>query len=164
MKKTILFPTDFNIDSLNMLKMVLSENRENHVFDIILLHGIHLNDSITDLLFYSKSEHLRLLCSREFDEACSIIRNKFESNINSIRTDLFTGKNQASFNSYIEANRIDEVYLPVNYMLKLNNKKSKDITELIKKSPVYIHEISWKPDQNSAEKSSKHLLHKITSN
>ena len=137
MKKTIVIPTDFTVNSLNTLKAVLSSNPSGTSLDIILLHGMNLSDSIRDLLFFSKMKHIDALSNAEFEEAREVLCNKFDSHINSLKTDLFTGFNQSAFNSYLEANRIDKIYIP-DSKENLPNKNSFDLSGFIKKSAVEV--------------------------
>lgn len=152
MKKTILLPTDFTIESLNVLKTVLSQSNTDDSFDIILLHGVHMTDSITDLLFFSKHKIIHEMVSEEFNQACSVIKNKYASKINSIRKDIFTGFTQSAFNSYAEANQIDEVYLPSNFQWNFDKRKSFDLIPYIKKSKLTIHQIGWQTNNSIPEK------------
>jgi hypothetical protein len=148
MNKTILFPTDFTIESLNVVKTVLNDVNPNIKCDIILVHGIRMTDSITDLLFFSKSRFIDELSNEAFDDACEIIRNKFDSRINSIRTEVFSGYNQNAFNNFVEGNKVDEAYMPTNYNLKLVYRKSFDILPFIKNSNVVVNEIAWQAQQH----------------
>jgi hypothetical protein len=152
MKKTILFPTDFTIESLNMVKNVLSRSKEGETFDIILLHGIEVSDSITDLLFYSRNKIMDSLSNQQFDEACHIIKNKYASKINSFRKEFFTGYTQAAFNNFIEANRVEEAYYPSNYKFHSGNKKSFDVMPYLKKSNIKIGEVDWASEAKLPEK------------
>jgi len=152
MNKKILIPTDFSIESLTMVKTLMAQKPSHVVYDIILLHGVDLNDSITDLLFFSRSKVLSSLSNPQFEEACAVIQNKFVSEIRSLRKDIFTGTTQLSFNNYLEANRIDEIYLPENYELNLTNKKSFDLIPYIKKSVLDAHEVQIDLDQRVSEK------------
>lgn len=147
MTKTILFPTDFTIESLNVVKTVLNDVNPNMKCDIILVHGIRMSDSISDLLFFSKSRFIEEISNEAFDDACEVIRNKFDSRINSIRTDIFSGYNQNAFNNFVEGNKVDEAYMPMNYDLKLTYRKSFNILPFIKNSSVVVNEIAWQAQQ-----------------
>jgi hypothetical protein len=137
MKKTILIPTDFTVQSLNVLKTILANNNTNLQFDIVLLHGVSLSDSIRDLLFYSKTKQIASLTNPAFEEAFEVIKNKFDSQINSMRIDLFTGYNQAAFNNYLEGNRVEQIVM-TNQQLYLTNSKSFNLEAFIKKSNVDV--------------------------
>ncbi|MDP2160742.1 MAG: hypothetical protein Q8K02_09685 [Flavobacterium sp.] len=152
MKKTILLQTDFTIESLNVLKTALAQSNPDDNFDIILLHGVHLSDSIRDLLFFSKQKILNQLVSEEFEQACFVIRNKYASKINAIRKDIFTGFTQSAFNSYTEANQIDAIYLPANFQWNFNKQKSFDLIPFINKSKLKIEQIGWQTATNIPEK------------
>ncbi len=152
MKKTILLPTDFTIESLHVLKTVLSQSKQDEIFDIILLHGVHLNDSITDLLFFSKQKVLAKIVSKEFNEACSVIQNKYASKINSVRKDIFTGFTQSAFNSYAEANQVDAVYLPSDFTWNFDKRRSFDLTPFIQKSKLPVYKIAWLSNNSIPEK------------
>lgn len=143
MKKNVLIPTDFSIESLNVVKSLLSNETDGCRYNIVLLHGIRLTDSITELLFFSRSQLLESLSSSSFKEACYVIRNKYASRINAMRTDVFTGTTQAAFNDYLLANNIDEVYIPGRYKLELKDKKSFDILPYIKNCNRVVNEIEW---------------------
>lgn len=145
MRKTILVPTDFSVESLHVLKNVLSDSNEGDSFNVILLHGIYLNDSITDLMFFSERKMLKSLTNAEFEDACLIIKNKFDSKVNSIRKDLFTGFTQATFDNYVEANRIDEICISDNYSLVFNGKSSYDLGPFIKNSKVSVKAVPYQP-------------------
>jgi hypothetical protein len=141
MKKTILIPTDFTVQSLSVLKSILSANASNNTYDIILLHGFSLNDSIMDLLFFSKFQQINTLSSPEFKEACEVIKNKFASQINSIKTDLFSGYTVSSFNNYIEVNKVDEIIM-TDATPSFSHKNSFSLLRFIKKcniNPITIN-------------------------
>jgi len=151
MKKTVLIPTDYTIESLNVLKALLEREAGSHTYDIILLQGIHLSDSISELLFFSRNKVTESLTNQEFESACDVIRNKYASQIHSIRKDIYTGFTQAAFNNYAEANNISEAYIPSSYTL-LQNKKSFDLLPYIRKSKLEITEVSWNADVKMPEK------------
>lgn len=132
MKKTIVIPTDFTIQSLNVLKTILNSNSDKQTYDFILLHGLSLGDSIRDLLFYSKNRQIEALMSPEFKEAYKVIQNKFSSQINSIRLDLFSGFTLSAFNSYLEANNVNQVCVS-ELKPEFINKSSFDLTPFIRK-------------------------------
>ncbi len=141
MHKTILVPVDFSIESLNTLKLALQKESGNKI-NVILMYADDLSTSITDLLFYSPSKQIKKLTNQEFNEALSIIKNRYESLIHAIRIQLFHGKTKSAFNTFAEANKVDMVYLPKYYKLApLDN--GYDAIPLIKKSKFSFQEIEW---------------------
>ncbi len=140
MKKTILIPTDFSVKSLTLVKEALNSNQEIDV-NIVLVHGIEAPDSISELLFFSKRKLISSLETQEFKSSCKLLQNKYGTQINSFCLDVFTGKNQAAFENYLEGNKIDEAYVPKGYKLKKKHKRSFDITSYFQKSNIQVHEV-----------------------
>lgn len=136
MKKTVLIPTDFTIQSLNILKTFLNQNPNNQ-YNIVLTHGINIGDSIRDLLFFSKNKQIEILSNEAFNEAFEVIKNKFGSQINSIKIDFFTGNNQAAFNNFIEGNQINQIVDP-NYKMTFSTRKSFDFSRFFNKCKAEI--------------------------
>ena len=143
MKKTILIPTDFSVESLGAVKHA-AENAQNEKVDIVLFHSITLSDSITELLFFSKSRMLAQMVSQDFTEACNILQNKYSSNVVNIRTDFFTGSNQTAFSMFLEGNKVDEVYMPLQSHFQLPHKNSFNPMRFIQKAnlPTVTMEMS----------------------
>lgn len=152
MKKNILIPTDFSVESLNVVKSFLNQAQAGCKYNIVLVYGARLNDSISDLLFFSKSKMINSFSDESFDDACDIIKNKYASQIDMIRKDIFTGGGQAAFEHYLEANHIDEAYIPGNYTLQLTKKGSFDTLPFIKASRLNIQEVNWRKSGTTPEK------------
>ncbi len=144
MYKTILLPTDFSIESLNVLKSVIQDQPDNEELNIILLHGMHLTDSITELMFFSKPKALAPLISSDFREACDVIRNKYYSKVRSIREELFTGYNQRAFDIMMGSLRVDEIYLPDGFRFTAPGKRSFDTIPFLRKCKVPVKTVTWK--------------------
>lgn len=151
MRKTILIPTDFTVNSLNTLKTVLTNNSSDTSLDIILLHGLTLSDSIRELLFFSKMKQLDSLTNNEFEEAYEVLCNKFDSQINSFKIDLFTGYNQNAFNSYLKANKVETIFI-ANRKQKLSHRKSFDLSPFIRKSNVEVITLNTNTETLQQEK------------
>lgn len=136
MIKTILIATDFSLESLNILKKVLKEKNateEDTQYDILLVSGYDMGDSIRDLLFNTKSTVFNKIRSKEFCDAYSIIKNKYPHLVSKIVCDIFTGNFQRAFNNYVKAENIEEAYYTSS--LKDKNTKGKfDLAPYIKKA------------------------------
>lgn len=152
MRKTIVVPTDFSVQSLNVLKNILSENEGGCQYDIVLLHGLYLTDSITDLMFMSKRRLAEQLSNPAFEEACGVICSKFDSQISSIRKDIFTGFTQSAFDNYLEANRVEDVYVSTKKSFQFTDKRSFDILPFVYKSAVRVHEVAYETEARLPEK------------
>ena len=153
MKKTILIPTDFSIESLKLLKEAVTSVEVGSV-NIIFLHCIYLSDSIFDLLFFSKKEWVESLVNKDFDDGCKIIRNKYVNKINSARVEFFTGTTQQAFDNFLEGNQVDEIMLPKNYVFKQSSKKSFSPEPYIRKSRLPLIEVVWQKSDKEPEKNS----------
>ncbi|WP_247233156.1 hypothetical protein [Telluribacter sp. SYSU D00476] len=151
MAKTILIPTDFTIESLNVVKGALRQLEEEEV-NLILVYSAHLSDCITDLLFFSKKKYLDDLQNAKFKEACEILQNKYASQINAFNFDLFTGGTQGTFQNFLLGNKIDTIFIPKTYRLKSSDKWGFDLLPYCKKSGRQCVEISWKETRNVPEK------------
>lgn len=151
MKKTILIPTDFTVNSLNVLKSILIQNEEKQTYNVILLHGMSLSDSIRDLLFFSKSKQIDSLTNPEFEEAYEVIRNKFDSQISSLRIDLFTGYNLSAFNNYLEGNKVEQIFISDKKPV-LTNKNSFDLSRFIEKCQVEVTKVDFATNTTVPEK------------
>lgn len=150
MKRTILIPTDFSIESVKYLIEAV-QLEETGSINVVFLHCAHLSDSIFDLLFFSKRKMKNALITPAFQDACKIIRNRYASKINSMRVEIFNGFTQSAFQKFLEGNRVDEIFIPNNYTLKLE-KNSFDPIPFIRKAPVRVTEISRKRMDNVPEK------------
>ena len=135
MNHTILIPTDFSVQSLNLLKEAMMRTEHKKV-RVILVYGIHLTDSITDLLFFSKSSFIKKLETKEFKDSCLLMQNRFHSKMESLCIDIFTGVTQSAFEQYVEAHKIDEAYIPSHPAYKSKNSRSFDVVPYILKSKL----------------------------
>jgi len=151
MKKTVLIPTDFSIESLNLVKYA-AQQAVNESVNVLLVHGLRLSDSIMDLLFFSRNKTILKLQNADFDEACKVLRNKYDSQINSFRIEIFSGFTQSAFQKFLEAHRVNEILIPKSYTFKRTADKSFDLLPFIKSSQYEATEVAWKPFENVPEK------------
>ncbi len=142
MKRTILIPTDFSIESLIPVKQAALLSTYDDI-EIVLMFCDLLPGSITDLLFYTPAKAIAQHSNKEFEEACSIIMNKYASKISSIRTEVFHGTSDAAFDNFISGNKIDEVIFPKHYVLK-EHRNGFNPLSYIKNSYLPCREVEWK--------------------
>lgn len=148
--KTILLPTDLQIESLNLLNHAIHKNSST-MLNIILLTGIRSSDSIVELLFPSRNENASLI-SEDFKNAYQIIKNRNASIVKNIQVEFFSGVSHNAARNFIDANGVDEIFLPRDYKLNLSASGSFDIVPLLKGHPVATHEVSWTIHQHQPEK------------
>jgi hypothetical protein len=151
MEKTILIPTDFSIESLSLFKKRMQAT-DTARYTVIFFHCIHRSDSIMELLFYSESKLVQSLVTKDFMEACTILKNKYGSSIISDRIAIFTGTTQSAFQNFLEGNRVDEILAPKEYAFKKTSKQSFDPMPFIRNSGFTITEFSWKQYENTPGK------------
>ncbi len=145
----ILIPIDFSVESLNTLKIVLEEHKNEQVH-VVLIYAQNLSSSITELLFHSSRKTIQSLRNKDFDDALNILKNSYVSSLKSFHIDLFHGSNVQAFTNFARANKIDMIYIPQHYRLQLN-KNGFDPLPLIKKATIPFKEVNWKTDQNSSD-------------
>lgn len=146
--ETILIPIDFNVESLLTLRIALNHHSEGKI-NVILMYSESLSDSIADLLFYNPQKTIKSLISPDFEEALSIIKNRYETTVHHIRIELFHGYNSNALKRFIEAKGVSYIYLPKNYQLKPPKKNGFDPINLFKKSKINFKEIEWNIDKNT---------------
>lgn len=157
MQKTLLVPTDFSVPSLNALRLALEQVEEDQSVDVVLMYAEWLDDSITELLFYSPKKRIESLKSAVFEEALMILQNRFENRIASIRIELFHGYNTSAFHNFAQANQIDQVVILQDYTFK-PAKRGFDPSPLIKKSKLPIQYLVWKDQGTYFEENQLQLL------
>lgn len=157
MKRTILIPTDFSVESLNLVKHTIAKAGDEKLH-FVLTYCMFLSDCPIDLLYFSKTELIKSLKNAEFKKACKALRNNHSSDKVLIRIELFTGLNQASFNAFIDGNEIDEAVIPKHYNPRLNRPKSFNPLPFIRKSRLKITEVSLGGKLHDKEKQDLTLL------
>lgn len=143
MSKTILIPTDFTVESLNSVRLVLEDHPLESV-SILLVCPVHLPESTVELLFFEPRKKVQELMSAEFKDGLAILRNRFSDQLTSLRVELFHGMNASAFSNFLEAFIVDEIVVPSSYKLK-KVKNGFDLDPFIKKSQNPVREVKWEP-------------------
>lgn len=104
-------PTDFSVSSLELVRRA-TDSFPKHSLEIVLLHGTYCSNSISDLLFFSKTRLLAKLQSQDFVETCNVLRNKYPKRIKKMSVDIITSSNNRYFRNYLEATGIGELIVP----------------------------------------------------
>lgn len=141
MCKRVLIPTDFSGHSLMLIQTAIDEH-PNESLDIILAFGFKLALSTSDLLFYSRSKMMKSLIPAAFQEAVQATRKESKTRINSIQIEPFYGTTDRAIGSFLEGNRIDEIYIYKNYQSHYGHTGGFDITPLIAKMDK-VHKIPF---------------------
>lgn len=154
--KTILIPTDFRVASLHTLRLAL-ELIEESVVNVVLLHCRTLDDSITELLFYSPKRIVNELLTDDFRDALSLIRNRFEHKVGQLQIELFHGHVQSTFDTVLERWQIDAIYVPKSYALLLSNRAFDPGPYIVNCSVPYYH-LPWEGEYSTQEDRLDHLF------
>lgn len=145
MPDTVLVPTDFQVESLNTVKLILEQTPT--LTNIVLVYPMYLSSTITDLLFYSPGKLIRQSVSQEFSSALEILKNRFESNLGTIRTELFHGSSNNAFTNFIQGQGVTHLAIPKTYVLK-TGKDSFDLLPYIKRCGIPCTVLDWPPFQH----------------
>lgn len=150
MKKNILIPIDFKTESLNTLKLAVQNSEKDEVHAVLLYAGL-LSNSFTDLLFYSTRDMIKAHMHPEFEQALSIIKNRYENTLKSFEIKLQHSNNLASMRKFLTNNNIDEIYIPKSYLLEPGD-NGFDPTPLLRESHYPLYEMDWKCNANPQQK------------
>jgi hypothetical protein len=141
MKKTIMVPTDFTMESLNLFKYVMQTTAVD--VHVIFLHCMAPTDSIMELLFSGSKDLPESFITRDFKEAISIIKNRYGSHRSTEVVEVFKGRTHASFMNFLDGNKIDEIIVPKEYKFIKTRSNSVDPMTFIKDITRRVVEVSW---------------------
>jgi hypothetical protein len=150
--KTVLIPTDFNLESLNILEALIQQKTEK--MNIIFLHAFKLSDSITDMLMLSRRSRDYENVSDEFYNALNQFKSKYQGQVNCIGIEYFYGSTVAAFKNFLEAFDVDLIAYLKNYNFKPINKYSiepKFLTERSGCEVLYLNTLTVHNSENLLE-------------
>lgn len=136
MHKNVIIPTDFQVTSLVTIKKVIADLKEGDTVSIKLVHGYQLNDSITDLLFYSRRTLYANLVPQDFLESCQVIQNKHNATVTNLDIEFFHGGNAKALKQFCDKRRINLAYIPVGQNPVQTHKRSFDLIPLLDKLEI----------------------------
>ena len=142
-KQKVIIPTDFTVASLNFVIEFLQKNTDKKN-QIVFVHGYQTPESISELLFFSKTKVLKNLETPAFNDALLIIKNRFASSLDTVSFDLLTSNNKNYLNSYLQNQKADVVLQIQNYKPAFKHKNSFDLTNLYKLNTQNIYSIQNK--------------------
>jgi nucleotide-binding universal stress UspA family protein len=142
----ILVPTDFTPASLKLAENAL-RNGSFEKCNLILFHAFALPSSPFDLLGASSSNPSGELMTEKFRQACKQLKDDYPQKVNKIVVRCMTGDTRAVFRNFAEANDIDLIYCPDEYVFKPAHARSVDPVYLFKKCGIPVVKTStWKPE------------------
>lgn len=137
--KNILIPTDFSIRSLKLVSAAAGRFQDEQL-NIILVHALEPDNSISGLLMLNKRLKAHQLYSEEFTEACEVLRNKYASVIHKMKVEFYYGETRFYRKGFLEAREIDAIFFSSEYTLGLPSKSSMDMQKIFGNSgyPVFL--------------------------
>jgi len=138
--KTVLVPTDFNLESTKIIDALI-QNQPNEKLNIIFLHAFKLSDSITDMLMLSRRSRDYENVSDEFYQTINQYREKFPNQVTTTGVEYFYGSTVAAFKNFIEAFDVDFIAYPKDYNFCPINKYSINPNFLTERSGCNLLEL-----------------------
>ncbi|RZK42047.1 MAG: hypothetical protein EOO90_09035 [Pedobacter sp.] len=123
--KTVLIPTDFNVETIKIID-AFSLNYKLDGVKFIFLHSFKLSDSITDMLMLSRRSRDYENISDEFYAELEKRKQIHTSLIGGIAIEYFYGSTVAAFKNLLEDREVDAILYPKNYSFAPINKYSID--------------------------------------
>lgn len=148
MATTILIPTDFKVSSLEPLKALLQFQPEDSI-NVLLVHGIYLSNSISDLLFFDQSDLKIEMAGKEYLKKLGELEKELGTKVASIQVVFFSGFTQSSFEQFTETNQVDRIVIPYELNFDWSHKKSMDVIPFLHKSKIKKQLIAWDTNQYS---------------
>ncbi len=156
MGTTILIPTDFKVSSLEPLKALLQFQQEDSI-KVLLVHGIYLSNSISDLLFFDQSDLKIEMAGKEYLRKLYDLEKELGSKVASIQVVFFSGFTQSSFEQFTETNKIDRIVIPYELNFDWSHKKSMDVIPFLHKSKIKKQLIAWDNNQYSSKSNQTYI-------
>ena len=123
--KTVLIPTDFNIENIKIID-VFNLRLDLEKVNFIFLHALKVSDSISDLLMLSRRSRDYENVSDEFYNELERMKEKYPQQVGSISVEYFYGNTVVAFKNLLEDREVDFILCPKNYTYKPINKYSVD--------------------------------------
>ena len=134
--KTILIPTNFTNDSIEVAETIVADANEN--VNLVFTHLFHVADDIQDLLFSGSREREHELVSTDFKEACNVLKENAQGKINTIKIDFFYGNKLASLKNFLEYHEVDFIAYSESKGVPKLNKNSLDALPVLKKCGITL--------------------------
>ena len=138
--KTVLVPTDFNVESLKIIDSLVVTNKPQDI-GIIFMHAFKLSDSITDMLMLSRRSKDYENISDEFYAQAEAYKKKYPNHIKFIGVEYFYGSTVAAFKNFIDGCNATCIAYPKEYNFKAINKYSINPNTLTKRCGCEVFEV-----------------------
>lgn len=137
MMTNILVPTDFSPASLKLAEGALKSGNYEKC-NLILFHAFELPSSPHDMLGTCYRDPSFELMTESFRQACKQLKDDYSKQVNKIIVRCLAGNTRAVFRNFAEANDIDLIYCPEDYVFMPVHQRSVDPCVLFKKCGVPV--------------------------
>lgn len=138
--KTVLVPTDFQVESLKIIDSLVRTGQPDQLV-IVFMHAFKLSDSITDMLMLNRRSRDYNHVSDEFYSQIEIYKKKYPEAIKFIGIEYFYGSTVAAFRNFIERINADCIAYAKSADFRAINKFSIDPALLIKRCGCAVLEL-----------------------
>lgn len=138
--KTVLVPTDFNVESLKIIDALVLTNKPENVA-IIFMHAFKLSDSMADMLMLSRRSRDYEKVSDEFYLQMNAYREKYPKDIRVMGIEYFYGSTVVAFKNFMEGLNADCIAYPKAYDFNPIHKSSIDPRSLTKRCGCEVIEL-----------------------
>jgi hypothetical protein len=111
----VLMPTDFTPASLKTAEQAIKNCTDEKV-NIILFHAFEIPTADADLLDYSNREPSAKLMTEPFRQACKQLKDEYPKEVCKIMVRCMHGSTRVAFKNFAEANDIDLIWHPEDYL------------------------------------------------
>ncbi|WP_159023255.1 hypothetical protein [Formosa sp. L2A11] len=147
--KTVLIPTDFSEKSLQLIKNAVLHYPEESI-KLVLATGY----KTSTVNCYTKSKLISIISDKQFHNLLSDIKLEHGSKISNVKIDLYTGKTNEDFKSFLETHRIEAAIIPKNKLTQFPNNKCFNICDLIHSFSPNVSRVDYESDENTSQKRS----------
>jgi len=132
----ILIPTDFSVASVKLAEDALNISGTMNRCNLILFHAFEIPAYPFELLGQRIIDPSGLLMTEAFRQACKQLKDENVHLVAKIMVRCMKGSTRPLFRNFIDANDIDLIYCPEDYVFVPVHERSVDPLPLFKKCGV----------------------------
>ncbi|OMP30534.1 hypothetical protein [Mangrovimonas sp. DI 80] len=155
--KTVLIPTDFSENSLQLLKSAVLNFPED-TLSIVFASGYRIGESLFDYLNLSNTRILNSIVSPGYLEAQKQLFEDHGYKVKNVQNVVFDGTNRFAFKGFMEIYSIDEALIPSTSYKNFASKRCFDISPFIRNSDIKYIEVNSNNAVTENERKSDGIL------
>lgn len=133
--RNVLLPTDFSVASLELAGMAV-QYVKNQELNILLFHAFEMPFADSEIAGSRDKLPYQNMVTEAFRNACKQLKQKYPKNIRSIAIRHLYGNTAAVFRNFLDANDIDVIVCPDNYVFNRVHPQSVDPRPLFRKGGI----------------------------